>query len=181
MRRQFLISLLFFLFSAGVLNAQDKWDLTRLVAYAIDNNISIKQADLQTRYSELTLLQNRASRIPSLNFGLNTGLNLGRRENPSTGILQDQKTFSTTTNLQSGVTLFNWFSIKNAIAASRLTVEADKAQSKKVQDDIALNIAGYVSCFLCRKRLWYCVPTNLCCFYYLLRFSPAPWPNFHCQ
>jgi len=153
MRRQFLISLLFFLFSTGFLEAQDKWDLTRLVAYAIDNNISVKQADLQIRYSELTLLQNRGSQIPTLNFGLNSGLNLGRRENPSTGILQDQKTFSTTTNLQSGVTLFNWFSIKNAIAASRLTIKADKAQSKKVQDDIALNVAvAYLQILLAKEQ-----------------------------
>ncbi|MFN2440159.1 MAG: TolC family protein [Chitinophagaceae bacterium] len=152
MRRRFFGCLLFLFFTC-VVRAQDKWDLQRLVAYAIDNNISVKQANLQIQYSELELLQNRSSQIPTLNFGLNAGLNLGRRENPSTGILEDQNLFSTSTNLQSGVTIFNWFSIKNSIAASRLTIEADKAYSQKVQDDVALNVAvAYLQILLAKEQ-----------------------------
>src|ERR1700742_791328 len=33
---------------------QDKWDLTRCVNYALANNISIKQSDIQARLAKLT-------------------------------------------------------------------------------------------------------------------------------
>ncbi|MCU7551332.1 TolC family protein [Chitinophagaceae bacterium LB-8] len=132
----FLLTLIFF-----TANAQNEWDLRKCIEYALANNISVKQADLQVRFSELVLRQNKASQIPSLNMGINSGFSYGRSENPTTGTLQNANFFNATTGMQSGVSLFNWFALKNTIAASRLTVEADLAQLKKVQDDIALNVA----------------------------------------
>jgi outer membrane protein len=125
-------------FMAG---AQEGWDLRQCVAYALEHNISVKQADLQRQFSLLNYGQGRASQLPSLNFGSSHGLSLGRRENPTTGVFEDQNFFTTNFNLQSGVSLFNWFSLKNTIEAARISIEADKAQTKKVQDDIALNVA----------------------------------------
>jgi outer membrane protein len=144
----FLLTLIFF-----TAKAQDQWDLRKCVAYALANNISVKQADLQVRFSELVLRQNKASQIPSLNLGLNSGYSFGRSENPATGTLEDANFFNATTGLQSGVSLFNWFALKNTIAANRHTIEADKAQVKKVQDDIALNVAvAYLQVLLAEEQ-----------------------------
>jgi len=133
--------------------AQEKWDLRKCVEYALQNNISVKQADLQTRFSQLTYNQSKSSRLPSLNLGTNSGLSFGRRENPTTGVLEDQNFFSTNFSLQTGVTLFNWFSLKNTIEANRLSTEADKAQVTKVQNDIALNVAvAYLQVLLAREQ-----------------------------
>jgi len=38
-------------------NAQQKWTLQQCVEYAISNNISVKQADVQARVDKLTLKQ----------------------------------------------------------------------------------------------------------------------------
>ncbi|MFL5740330.1 MAG: TolC family protein [Flavisolibacter sp.] len=152
--KQPLLSLLFLLGMCGIARAQDKWDLRRCVEYAIVNNISVKQADLQVRFAELNYRQNKGLQYPTLNWGLNSGYNFGLSENPTTGILQNQKTFSTTSGLQSGVTLFNWFSIKNDIEATRLTIEAEKAQTAKVQNDIALNVAvAYLQILLTKEQV----------------------------
>lgn len=121
--------------------AQDRWDLKQCVTYALANNISVKQADLQVRFSELDYQLSKGAQLPTVNVGLNAGYNFGLSENPTTGTLENRKSFSTTTSLQSGVTLFNWFTLRNDIAARRLSIEADKAQSTKVQNDIALNVA----------------------------------------
>lgn len=148
----FCICLLFIINSNII--AQDKWDLQRAVTYALDHNISIKQADLQIRYALLDYQQSKAVKLPSLNMSANTGLSLGRRENPTTGVLQDQNFFSTNFGLQSGVTLFNWFSIKNREAANRINLEASKEQLKKVQDDIALNVAvAYLQVLLTKEQV----------------------------
>jgi outer membrane protein len=152
MNRNFLCVL--FLSLSFFSKAQEKWDLKKCVDYALENNISVKQADLQVRFSETFYKQNKGLQLPSLNLGLNSGYQFGLSENPTTGVLENRKIFTTTTSLQSGITLFNWFSIKNNIEASRLTIEADKAQVKKVQNDIALNVAvAYLQILLAREQV----------------------------
>lgn len=134
--------------------AQDKWDLRRCVEYAINNNISVRQTDLQTRFSEITYKQSKSAQYPTLNFNGSTGLRLGRSENPTTGVLEDNNFVNAGLSLQSGVTIFNWFTQKNTIEANRLTNEADKAQVKKVQDDIALNVAvAYLQILLAKEQV----------------------------
>jgi outer membrane protein len=38
-------------------NAQQKWDLRKCVDYALENNISIKQTDVQARLAKLAIPQ----------------------------------------------------------------------------------------------------------------------------
>src|ERR1700749_4204738 len=66
------------------LQAQDKWDLRRCVEYAVANNISVKQSDVQARISELTLKQGKMLRIPSLSLGAGLGVNSGHNLDPAT-------------------------------------------------------------------------------------------------
>ncbi|HSC54714.1 MAG TPA: TolC family protein [Phnomibacter sp.] len=122
--------------------AQDKWDLRRCVEYAIANNISVKQNDIQARLDELVYQQSKDVRWPTINLGGSLGEQFGRSIDPTTNLFtQNNITFSNI-NLQSGVTLFNWFNIKHTIDANRLNMEASQAQTKKIQDDIALNVAA---------------------------------------
>lgn len=133
--------------------AQEKWNLLKCVQYAIANNISVKQADLQTRFSDVTYKQSKSAQYPSLNFQNSTGYRFGRSENPATGVLEDNNFLSSSFSLQSGVTLFNWFSKKNTIESNRLLSEADKAQVLKVQDDVGLNVAvAYLQILLAREQ-----------------------------
>ena len=53
------ITLLLFLFISSSSFAQDKWDLRKCVEYAMQNNISVRQADLQIRFAELELNQSK--------------------------------------------------------------------------------------------------------------------------
>ena len=134
--------------------SQEKWDLQKCVQYAIENNISVKQSDLQTRFSALTVDQNRLSRLPSLNIQPSGGLRLGRSENPTTGVLEDNNFINAGFNVSSNVSLFNWFSKKNTIAANQLAHEADLAAVNKVKDDIALNVAvAYLQILLNREQV----------------------------
>ncbi|HEY0355484.1 MAG TPA: TolC family protein [Flavisolibacter sp.] len=134
--------------------AQDKWDLRECVEYALKNNISVKQADLQTRFSELQLDLDKLARWPNATFQASTGYSFGLSDNPTTGTLETRNFFNTQFGLSTSVTLFNWFSQKYTIEASALSSEADKAQVKKVQDDIALNVAvGYLQALLAKQQV----------------------------
>lgn len=142
------------MFYAAGLTAQEKWDIVRCVDHAQKNNISVRQADLQSRYSELAYKQSKSSQLPTLNFNGSAGYRLGRSENPTTGVLEDNNFFNIGMQLQSGVTVFNWFAKKNTIESSRITWEADKEQTKKIQNDIALNVAvAYLQILLAREQV----------------------------
>src|SRR5687767_969651 len=133
--------------------SQEKWDLRKTVEYALANNISVRQTDILSKYSELSYIQSKAQRFPSLNFNGSIGYRFGRSENPTTGVLEDNNFLNSGMQMQSQVTLFNWFAIKNTIEASRLTWESDKEQTKKIQNDIALNVAvAYLQVLLAKEQ-----------------------------
>jgi outer membrane protein len=134
--------------------AGEKWGLQKCVDYALEHNITVQQTDIQARYSALALKESKFSQIPSLGIGLNAGYRFGLTENPTTGILENNKFFNAGGGVQSGVTLFNWFSLKNTIEANKITLQADNQQVKKVKDDIALNVANaYLQILLSREQV----------------------------
>jgi outer membrane protein len=152
MLKNSIAALIVIIFST-IVSAQEKWSLLKCVQYATENNISVKQADLQTKFSELTFKQGKQSQLPSLNFSNSYGFRFGRAENPSTGVLEDNNIFTINFGLNSQVDIFNWFSKKNAIEASRLSNEADQLEVKKVQDDISLNVAvAYLQILLAKEQ-----------------------------
>ena len=133
--------------------AQEKWDLKRSVDYALTNNISVKQADVQSRLSELVLKQGRLSQFPNLNLGGNVGYSSGRNQDPTNFSLITTGYLSSGFSIQSGVDLFNWFSRRNTIAGNRLDAEVSRAGVEKVKNDIALNVAAaYLQVLLAREQ-----------------------------
>ncbi len=123
--------------------AQEKWDLKTCVNYALANNITVKQADVQARLAKLQTLQSEAAKLPSLNFNTNLGYNFGRSIDPTSNQFITQKVFFQGLNLQTNVPVFNFFSIKNNIESARLNEEADKAGVDRAKNDVALLVAGY--------------------------------------
>jgi outer membrane protein len=140
MNRQLII---FFCFVCvhSLAAAQVKWDLKRCVEYAVANNISVQQADIEARRAELALRQSQLNQYPSLNLSANTGINAGRSIDPTTNQFTQQQLAFSGFNIQTGVTVFNWFSIRNLINANQFDTEAARASLQKIKNDISLNVA----------------------------------------
>ena len=134
-----LIALLAF---AGTANAQQKWSLPRCIEYAMVNNISVKQIDLQTKTAQLLLRQSKLGQIPSLNFNGGPSYNNGRNQDPTSFSLITQSYLSANMQLQSSADIFNFFSKKNTIAANEWELQAAKANTDKLKNDIALTVAN---------------------------------------
>lgn len=152
MRSKYLITA--FLASLLVqVQAQEKWDLRKCVDYAVANAISVKQVEIQQKLSEITLKQSRLGQIPSLSFNNNYGKSFGLRENPTTGIFEDQSFFNVGLNMQSSATIFNFFSRKNTILANEFEVLAAKANIDKQKNDLSLFVANaYLQVLLTREQ-----------------------------
>jgi len=147
--------LLFFLLASILCaTAQEKWNLERCVTYAMANNISVKRSDVLSRISALTLEANRAGQFPSLSFGTSAGYNFGRSINPATNQFENEGIFFSNYQLQSNVNLFNWFSQRTAIEASRLDLQAAEAAVEKARNDIALNVCvAYLQTLLANEQV----------------------------
>lgn len=133
--------------------AQEKWSLLKCVEYAMANNISIRQIDLQTRLAAIQQRQGKLSQIPSLTFAGGPSFNSGRNQDPTSFSLITQNYLSANMQLQSSVEIFNWFSKKNTIAAYEWELEAAKANSDKLKNDISLAVANaYLQVLLAKSQ-----------------------------
>lgn len=121
---------------------QEKWNLLRCVEYAMTNNISVKQTDLQSRIAALQLKQSKLGQLPNLNFSGNSGYNSGRNQDPTSFSLITQSYYSANMQLQSSAEIFNWFSKRNTIAANEWELQAARANTDKLKNDIALTVAN---------------------------------------
>jgi outer membrane protein len=134
--------------------AQQKWDLRGAVDYALINNISVKQQDIQARLASLTYNQSKLSQYPSLNFSSNLGVSTGRSIDRTTNLFTTESVFYNSFNLQAGADIFNFFSKRNTIAANRYELGASQAAVEKLKNDIALNVAGaYLQVLLNREQI----------------------------
>lgn len=124
-------------------SAQDKWDLRRCVEYALANNISVQQNDLQARVAEVNEQQARWSKYPNADFSTNTGLQWGRSIDPTTNQFTSNQLLYQGYSLSAGVTVFNWHRIRNNIVAADLSTDAAKMDVEKIRNDISLTVATY--------------------------------------
>jgi outer membrane protein len=71
--------LVVFVISVQLLSAQntEKWDLRKCVEYAMKNNLSVKQADVQARISALQLRQAKLYQYPNVSMSSGLGVALG--------------------------------------------------------------------------------------------------------
>lgn len=143
------LTLLLFVLCGYMALAQEKWDLRKLVEYAMQNNISVKRQDIQARLSELTYEQSRLSQFPTANIQNSSGYQFGRNIDPTSNQFTNSEILFVNHSLNLGVDIFNWFSKKNTVAANRFGAQAAKADVDKLKNDIALNVAnGYLQVLL---------------------------------
>lgn len=148
------ITLAFCLFTSCFLFAQEKWDLRQCVEYALKNNITVRQADLQIRFAELQLQQSKLTQYPGANFSSSAGYSSGRNQDPTTFSLITTGYVFNSTTLQASVDLFNWFSKKNTVEANKLNVKATETGLDKAKNDVALNVAvAYLQVLLAKEQI----------------------------
>ena len=128
--------------SSTAVLGQDVWNLQRAVEYAVANNISVKQANIAYEQAALDYRSNYASVYPTAVFSNNWGMRFGRSENPTTGILENTKALTTSFNFTSNFTIFNFYSLRNSVAAARYQREAAVATEERSKNDIGLRVAN---------------------------------------
>lgn len=134
----FLLSLL----SGTSLAQSKKWTLEECVDYAMKNNISIKQTELELRTAEVDKKAAFGSFLPTLNASASHSWNIGLNQNITTGLLENQTTQFTSAGINSSVDIYNGLQNQNRLRRANLSKVAAQYQLDKIKDDVSLNIAN---------------------------------------
>ena len=129
-------------FLVSILNAQEKWSLETCINYALENNIQIKQQELNASVQQNQLTQSKIDLAPNLNGSLSRNLSFGRSVDAYTNAFTEEKTVTDNYSINSQVTLFKGFQKINTIKKNELNLKAKLADLEKFKNDIALNISS---------------------------------------
>ncbi len=138
------IGILAIVFLLGFTNyAQNKkWTLEEAVAHAIENNISVKQSELDLRLTEINEKDAIGNLLPNLNGSASISSNTGANINPLTNTIEVNTFSSLTTGFQTNLTLFDGLRNMRQLQQAKLQILASRYNLEKMKDDIALFVAN---------------------------------------
>ncbi len=140
-----LIILMVLLFT-GVVSAQmRKWTLEECVTYAVDNNLTIEQFELDLENARIDKSDAIGSLLPNLNAQASTSGSTGLILDPTTNGFVSATIFSASSNVTSSVMLFDGLRNIHRLNRAKLNALANQYRLDNLVDDIRLNVAnGYL-------------------------------------
>ena len=133
-----LLLTLFFSFSY----TQEKWTLEMSVKRAIDENISIKQSELDYVDSEINRKNAVGNFIPNINIGSSHSWNVGLNQNITTGLLENITTQFSSMNLNLGVDIYNGLKNIKQLHLANLRILSSQYQLADMKENISLLVAN---------------------------------------
>ncbi|MEY8019451.1 TolC family protein [Muriicola sp. SD30] len=150
---RFRISILLFLLTIGTLTAQmRKWTLEECVTYAVDNNITIEQFELDLENARIDKSDALGNFLPSLNSQMNTSGSTGLILDPTTNGFVSATIFSASASATSGLTLFDGLRNVHRMNRAKLNELSNQYRLDNLVDDIRLNVANSYLSILSNKE-----------------------------
>ena len=144
MKRFFIISMLLI---AQMVSAQetqpeasDIWSLEDCLAYALEHNITIKDASLNKDQAEVDYSKAKSSRLPNLYGSASQTFSNGNSIDPITSDFVSEQIHSTNVSLNSSMTLFQGNQINNQIAQNELLLNQRVFLEEEVKNNIIVSI-----------------------------------------
>lgn len=151
MKKTLSILLGLWLLSSPMGWAQKLWTLEECINHAIENNISVKQMELQKQDAEISLHTSKMSRLPNLSADASQGWGFGR-----TAVESDYRNTSrasTSFSMSTSMPIFTGFRITNEIERNKIALDASLLSLEKAKEDIALSVAYSFLDVLFKKEL----------------------------
>lgn len=145
----------FFLILNISLTAQTKrWTLQECVNHALENNISVKQSELDLEITDADRLEAIGNLLPTLNANASGSKNTGLSLNPTNNQLENTTFGSASGAVNVGYTLFDGLKNVRQLQRSKLSQLAAQYRLTKMKDDIALAVANsYLQVLLNKANL----------------------------
>lgn len=140
--KSLVVLLLFGLTSVRSYGQLHKWTLEECVVYAIENNLSVQQAELDMDNALIDRSDAMGAMLPDLNGRLQGGGNTGLTFDPTTNAPVTTTILTATGNLTSSITLFDGLRNINRLRRAELNTLANQYRLNNLMDDIRLNVAN---------------------------------------
>jgi len=141
MKKHFFVTIITLLIFSTCVFSQKIWTLEDCISHALENNIQIKQQQLNTAVSKLQYNQSIASLFPSINASANHVYNNGQTVDMYTNSFASQTVQSNNFYLSSNVVLFSGLQLLNGLKQKQYDFLASKYDLEKMKNDISLTIA----------------------------------------
>lgn len=141
------------LFSSAVSAQKDLWSLDECLNYARENNIQVRQSELQAQINKNNLQTTRWAYSPDLNFSSSYAWNFGLNIDPVTNTISQQSRQTANFSLNSNVVLYDGNRKWKSIAADNATYLASMYDVEAAKNDITLNVASAFLQILLNKEI----------------------------
>ncbi len=133
----FAIGFFLLVLNPGIIAQQGKaWTLQDCIAYALEQNITVRKTNLSNQSLEYQAEQARAQRLPSVNASVNQNFNWSR---PDSGGGFNGRT-GTSFGASSNVTLYNASKLTNQIKQAQLNIVEGRYNLETTKESISLSI-----------------------------------------
>ncbi|MDR1859619.1 MAG: TolC family protein [Bacteroidales bacterium] len=117
----------------------DRWTLEQCIAYAIDNNISIKQIELQRARADIQFDTYRHSTHPNLSASGENTMSFQRVETGDDRP-DNSSQWNSSFSIGSATPIFHGYKIKHEIEKGRIDLQVATENLNRAKDDMSLNI-----------------------------------------
>lgn len=136
------LNLLLLLFSIGAISAQQKkWTLEECVAYAVENNLTVEQFELDLQDAQIDRSDALGAMLPNLNSSISISGNTGLSFDPTTQEPVTTTILTANGGFTSGVTLFDGLRNIHRLNRAKLNAIANQYRLDDLKDDIRLQVA----------------------------------------
>ncbi len=139
----FNFTALLLLFTISAITAQQKkWTLEECVVYAVENNLTIEQYELDLQNAMIDRSDAVGAFLPDANASLSASGNTGLNFDPITNQAVTTTIFTANGGLQSSVTLFDGLRNIHRLNRAKLNALANQYRLDDLKDDIRLSVAN---------------------------------------
>lgn len=140
MIRKFIFIQVLVLALGNALVAQDTWNLSRCISFAIKNNIELKKMEVEEKLAIEDYRQSKRNLLPGVGASSNTGFSFGRSIDPNTNGIVNNQFFNSSYDLGAQMTLFNGFRMINQIEYQKFRKKAAEMNRLNATDDLAFQV-----------------------------------------
>ncbi|MGI9526520.1 MAG: TolC family protein [Weeksellaceae bacterium] len=116
------------------------WSLQEAINYAVENNLTVKNAELNSDLAEVDYEASNSLRYPNLYGSVSSNLSNGSVIDPITSNYTNDQIYSNNIGLNSSVTLFQGYQINNQIEQNQLLFEKSIYETEAEKNNIILSV-----------------------------------------
>lgn len=135
-----IVSLFFVQLSLAQETSTKVWSLQECIDYAIEHNITIKDATLDKNLAEVDYSKAKSSRLPNLFGSASQNFSNGSTIDPITSDYVTDQIHSTNVGINSSMTLFQGNQLSNQIKQNKILLEQSIFLEEVEKNNIVLNI-----------------------------------------